>query len=106
MDQKDKRQAERNRHDSVIEIFDEKGKFFASGRLTDFSETGAAFSIAGPVKLPEKFRARLRLLSKGVLEAEAQLVRTRKENNVTHYGVKFNSLKRVHPTGELKDTWQ
>jgi hypothetical protein len=103
---KDKRRAERNNHDSVIELFDEKGKFFASGRLTDFSELGASFSIAEPAALPEKFRARLRLLSKGVLEVEAQVVRTRKDRNTTHYAVKFNGVKRVHPTGELKDTWQ
>ncbi len=106
MDGKDKRKAERKNHDSVIELFDEKGKFFSSGRLSDFSDVGASFSIADPVTLPEKFRARLRLLSKGVLEAEAQVVRTRKEKNTTHYAVKFTSVKRIYPTGELKDTWQ
>ena len=106
MDEKDKRQAKRNNHDTVIEILDGKGKFSSSGRLVDFSDLGASFTVSGEEKIPEKFRARIRLLSKGVLEAEAQLVRTRKENNVTIYAVKFTSLKRVHPTGEIKDTWQ
>ena len=106
MDGKDKRQAPRNNHDSVIEIFDDKGKFSSSGRLSDFSDVGACFSVAEPVVVPAKFRARIRLLSKGVLEVEAQVVRTRKEKNATYYAVKFNTVKRVHPTGELKDTWQ
>ena len=106
MDAKDKRQAQRNNHDTVIEIYDDKGKFSSSGRLSDFSDLGASFSVGGAVVIPDKFRARIRLLSKGVLEVEAQVVRRRKENNANYYAVKFSSVKRVHPTGELKDTWQ
>lgn len=106
MGDKDKRQARRDKHDSVIEIFDAGGKFTASGRLSDFSTTGASFSVSGAAALPAKFRARLRLLGKGVLEVEARVLRVTKEKNSTLYGVKFESVKTVYPTGELKDTWQ
>lgn len=106
MKEKDERQARRDKHDSVIEILDADGKFSASGRLSDFSDTGASFSVGGAVRIPEKFRARLRLLGKGVLEVEAGVVRVTKEKNATLYGVKFDSVKTVYPTGELKDTWQ
>jgi len=106
MNERDKRQARRDKHDSVIEILDAAGKFSASGRLSDFSTTGASFSVSGAAALPAKFRARLRLLDKGVLEVEAKVVRVTKENNSTLYAVKFESVKTVYPTGELKDTWQ
>lgn len=106
MNEKDKRQAPRDNHDSVIEILDAEGKLTASGRLTDFSNSGASFSVINPVSLPEKFRARLRLLDKGALEVEARVVRTIKEKNVTKYAVKFDSVKNIYPTGELKSTWQ
>lgn len=106
MNGRDKRQAPRDKHDSVIEILDAEGKFFTSGRLSDFSTTGASFSVSGAAALPEKFRARLRLLGKGVLEVEASVVRAAREKNVTRYAVKFESVKTIYPTGELKDTWQ
>lgn len=105
MNGKDKRQAPRDKHDSVIEIFDAGGKFFASGRLGDFSSTGASFSVAGTVKLPEKFRVRLRLLGKGVIEAEASVVRIAREKNSVSYGIKFAAMKTVYPTGEIKTHW-
>jgi hypothetical protein len=102
MNGKDKRRAPRNRHNSVIEIFDVEGKVAVSGRLVDFSTVGASFSVGDPVVMPDKFRARLRFLDKGVLEAEARVVWTRREKNTTHYGIVFDLLKRVHPTGEFK----
>ena len=98
----DKRRAPRDKHDSVIEIFDADGKLAVTGRLVDFSATGAAFSLGNSVVIPEKFRARLRFLDKGVLEAEARVVRTSREKNATRYGVKFDSLKNIYPSGELK----
>lgn len=74
----------------------------ASGRLIDFSTVGASFSVGDPVVMPDKFRARLRFLDKGVLEAEARVVWTRRERNITLYGIVFDSLTRIHPTGERK----
>ena len=106
MSERDNRRAPRDKHDSVIEILNAEGKFLASGRLTDFSTLGASFSVVNPGALPEKFRARMRFLDKGVLEVEAKVVRVRKEKNATHYGIKFDSVKNVYPTGERKDTWQ
>ncbi|MCX5785014.1 MAG: PilZ domain-containing protein [Elusimicrobia bacterium] len=102
MNDKDKRRAPRDRHDSVIEIFDAEGKVAATGRLVDFSKVGASFSVGNTVVIPAKFRARLRFLSEGVLDVEARVVRTRRERNATHYGIKFDSLTRVHPNGEFK----
>lgn len=102
MNGKDKRRAPRNKHDSVIEIFDAEGKVAATGRLVDFSTVGASFSVGDPVVMPEKFRARLRFIDKGVLEAEARVVRITREKNSTHYGIKFDSLRNIYPTGELK----
>lgn len=52
--------------------------------------------------MPERFRARLRLFGKGVLEAEARVVWIKREHNITRYGIVFDSLERVHPTGEYK----
>ncbi|OGR43680.1 MAG: hypothetical protein A2X35_08435 [Elusimicrobia bacterium GWA2_61_42] len=102
MNGRDKRRAPRNKHNSVIEIFDVEGKVAASGRLIDFSTVGAAFTVGDPVVMPDKFRARLRFLDKGVLEAEARVVWIRREKNATLYGIVFDSLTRVHPTGEHK----
>ena len=98
----DKRRAPRDKHDSVIEIFDAEGKLAVTGRLVDFSATGASFSLKNSIVIPEKFRARLRFLDKGVLEAEARVVRSSREQNSTRYGIKFENLKNIYPTGELK----
>lgn len=102
MADKDKRKAPRAPHNSVIEIFDVEGKISARGRLIDFSKVGAAFSVGDPVVMPERFRARLRFLDHGVLDAEARVVWIKREKNITRYGIVFDSLTRVHPTGEYK----
>jgi hypothetical protein len=94
---RDKRRAPRNRHNSVIEILDAEGKVAASGRLVDFSSVGASFSVGEPVVMPDTFTARLRILDKGVMEADARLVWTRRDRNLTLYGIAFNSLKVVRP---------
>ena len=103
---KDQRRAPRDKHDSVIEIFNVEGKVAATGRLKDFSPVGASFTVGEPVVMPGKFRARLRFLDKGVIEIEAHVVRTVREKNRTHYGIKFDSYKTVYPTGELKEPWK
>ena len=97
MNGRDKRRAPRNRHNSVIEIFDVEGKVAASGRLIDFSTVGASFSVGDPVVMPEKFLARLRFLDKGVIEARGRLVWTRRDKNITRYGIEFDSLRTVRP---------
>jgi len=102
MNGRDKRRAPRNSHNSVIEIFDVEGNIAATGRLIDFSEAGASFSVGDPVVMPERFRARLRFLDRGVLDVRARVVWIRRDKNITRYGIAFDSLKRVHPTGEFK----
>ncbi len=102
MNGKDKRRAPRSRHNSVIEIFDAEGKVAATARLVDFSDVGAAFSVGDPLVMPDRFRARVRLFDRGVLEAEARVVWVKRDKNVTRYGIAFDSLTRVHPTGEFK----
>ncbi|OGS06423.1 MAG: hypothetical protein A2270_06975 [Elusimicrobia bacterium RIFOXYA12_FULL_51_18] len=101
MNGKDKRQAPRDKHDSVIEIFNVEGKVACIGRLIDFSSLGASFSVGVPIVMPDKFRVRLRLMDKGVLEAEARVAWMRRQANATRYGIKFDSLKQIRPK-ELK----
>ncbi|MCM2266966.1 MAG: PilZ domain-containing protein [Elusimicrobiales bacterium] len=105
MNGKDKRRAPRSLRDSVIEIFDAEGNVAATGRLIDFSDTGASFFVGDPLVMPERFRARLRFLDRGVLDARARVVWMRRDKNMTRYGIAFDSLKRVHPTGEFKNIW-
>ncbi len=102
---KDKRGARRDNHDSVVEIFDTGGKLKCTGRLADFSTTGISFSSDYAFEKGEKVKTRVRLLHRGVLDAEGEVVWVRRGNNRALYGVKFSSLKNVHPTGELKALW-
>ena len=101
----DKRRAVRNRHDSVLEIFDNSGKVISwSGRLIDFSMSGARFCAKQILAKDDRISARLRLMDKGVLDITAHVVWSRKERNTNIYGVRFDSVKRTHPTGEQKGT--
>jgi hypothetical protein len=94
---KEKRRSPRNKHDSVIEIFNVEGKVACEGRLIDFSQAGASFSSAVPIVMPDKFRVRLRILDKGVLEAQARVAWMRRQKNVTRYGIVFDSLEHIVP---------
>ncbi len=102
MNNKDKRRAQRERHDSVVEIFSPAGKLLDSGRLIDFSATGAAFFSVNAMANGARLRLRIRLLEKGVLDISAQVVWTRKEGAGNLYGLKFDSVQNVYPAGELK----
>lgn len=101
----DNRRARRDKHDSVIELFDGAGKLKGTGRLSDFSKTGVSFYSDKEFSKGEKLKARLRLLGKGVLDVSGEIVWTREENSRKLYGVRFDSVENVHPTGELKDPW-
>lgn len=98
----DKRRAKRDRHDSVVELFGADGALLATGRLADHSETGMSFSSPEKFSVGDGIKARLRLLEKGVLEAEGAVVWARLQAGRQLYGVRFSSVKRVHPTGEFK----
>lgn len=98
----DKRRAARDRHDSVVEIFGPGGGLKATGRLADYSASGISFSAEEPFAKGDRFSARLRLLDKGVLDVTGEVVWARRENGRGLYGVRFESVSRVHPTGEFK----
>lgn len=103
----DKRRASRACHDSVMEVFDNSGKNVSwSGRLMDCSISGARFCSKQLLAIGDKIKARLRLLDKGVLQISAHVVWSRKEENTSVYGIQFDSVKRVHPTGEIKGSDQ
>ena len=98
----DKRRARRDKHNSAIEFFDEKGGLTGTGRLIDHSATGASFSVPEGFKVDGHVRARLRLFEKGVLDVVGSLVWRRQSRNATVYGMRFDSVTRVYPTGEKK----
>jgi hypothetical protein len=104
MSARDKRRAPRERHDSVIEIFDKDGKLIAwAGKLVNCSATGACFSAVRHLTVGDQVNARLRLLDKGALDISAHVV-WRLKKAVTHlYGIKFDYVQNVYPTGELKE---
>jgi len=98
MRSKDNRRDPRKRHNSVLEIFDGTGKLIAgSGRLVDWSPSGARFSSAMDLACGALVRARLRLLDKGALDVSARVVWRRKGPGMNQYGVQFDSVKSVHP---------
>ena len=101
-----KQRARRDRHDSVVEIFGAAGKLIDSGRLVDFSKTGAAFFSLKAMKQGDKLHLRVRLLEKGVLDIAAQVVWVRKEGAGNLYGMKFDAVQQVFPTGELKKPFE
>ena len=98
--------APRASHDSVAEIFSSDGKLLDCGRLVDFSNTGAGFFSLKPLKQGDKLRLRVRLLEKGVLDISAQVVRVVKEGAGNVYGLKFDSVRQVFPTGEIKKPFE
>ena len=102
MRNKDHRRAKRDRHDSPIELLDTGGKFIAMGRLVDFSMSGASFRAELVLAVGAQVRARLRLLEKGTLGISAHVVWSRKDSGTNLYGIKFDSIDTVYPTGELK----
>lgn len=100
---KDKRCASRSCHDSVVEIWSEKGKLLETGRMSDFSETGAAFRTARQFAVGDRLRLRIRLLEKGVMDGTAVVVRSGKDGALNLYGVRFEKIEQVHPTGEYRE---
>ena len=101
MRNKDHRRAKRDPHDSAIELF-KAGKLIAVGRLVDFSMSGASFRAELLLAVGDPVRARLRLLEKGTLDISGRVVWSCKKNGANLYGVRFDSIKTVYPTGELK----
>lgn len=89
---KENRRAPREHHDSVMELFDEDGRFITGiGRLVNVSTVGVCFSSTHKLEKGEHIRARLRLLKTGPLEVEGHVVWVRKRPNSILYGVAFDS---------------
>jgi len=101
-----KQRARRDRHDSVAEIFSAAGKLIDSGRLVDFSKTGAAFFSLRTMKQGDKLKVRVRLLEKGVLDISAQVVRVCRRGAGNLYAINFDTVQQVYPTGEIKKPFE
>ena len=88
----------RQRHDSVLEIFDESGRLLAEvARLSDVSSVGISFTTTRAFSKGEKIRGRLRLMNAGVLEIKGKVVRIKERTNTTLYAVEFDEVKGVRP---------
>ena len=99
----DNRRSSREKHDSVLEIFDATGEHIAwTGTLVDCSDTGACFVSGRTLEVGDTVQARLRLLSRGALDISARVVWRRKAGKLNRYGIRFDSVTSVHPSGELK----
>ena len=103
MNNREKRRARRDRHDSVIEILGAAGKLLDSGRLVDYSNTGASFFSRKTMPQGAKLKLRVRLLEQGVLDISARIVWARKEGVGNLYGIKFDSVQQVSPAWEFKN---
>lgn len=93
---REKRTAQRKRHNSAIEIFDEGWNLIGLGRLVDYSSVGISFAASEELVPHEKVHARLRLFDKGIKEIEGRVVWRRQDRNMTIYGVKFEKVKDVN----------
>ncbi|HAF94708.1 MAG TPA: hypothetical protein DCG50_01475, partial [Elusimicrobia bacterium] len=94
MPSKNNRRFERQRHNSVLEIYDESGKSIAwTAQLVNFSMGGASFSTTKLLDTGTHIRARIRILTKGVMEISGKVVWGRKKTNSNLYGIKFDSIK-------------
>ncbi|OGR44249.1 MAG: hypothetical protein A2X28_01745 [Elusimicrobia bacterium GWA2_56_46] len=85
----------------MLEIFDSSGKLIPwSGRLINFSMSGACFAARQVLAKGDRLSARLRLLNKGALDISAHVVWCRKKENTNLYGIQFDSVKNARPAGE------
>lgn len=98
-----KHRPHRARHDSVMEVYNEDGKSVSwSGKLVNLSSGGVCFSAARELAMGEHILARLRVFGEGVKEIAGRIVWILPDKNSRLYGLKFDSVKRIYPTGELK----
>ncbi|MEK7232795.1 MAG: PilZ domain-containing protein [Elusimicrobiota bacterium] len=90
------RRAVRSKHDSVLELQDEKGRAISGiVRLIDVSAVGARFASTATLPKGMKLHGCLRLLRTGALNIVGRVVRIKAGSNVTYYGIAFESVKRV-----------
>jgi hypothetical protein len=90
---KEGRRSPRGRHDSVVEIYDDSGKFIADVvRLVNFSSVGACFSSPKLFAVNARLRLRLRLLREGRLNVSGRIVWAKKRVNTILYGIEFEKV--------------
>ena len=88
----EKRRAAREKHDTVLDLFDSRGERVACvATLADISTTGASFRSTQPFVKGAQVRARLRILGKGVLDIAGHIARIKEFSNYTLYGIAFDS---------------
>ena len=88
----EKRRAPREKHDTVLDLFDARGERVACvATLADISTTGASFRSTHTFAKGEPIRARLRILGKDVLDISGHIARIKEFNNYTQYGIAFDS---------------
>jgi len=93
-----RRAQNRDRHDSVLEVYDGTGKSIAwTAKLVDFSAGGAAFSATRLLMKGTRLHACVRILGKGTIEIFGHVVWSRRKTNTNLYGIKFDSIKNMHP---------
>ena len=94
---KDNRRFKRQRHDSVLEAYDEAGKFIAwTAQLVNFSMGDVSFSTTKLLDTGAHIRARVRIMGKGVMEISGKVVWGRRKTNANLYGIKFDSIKSIY----------
>ena len=88
------RRAPRIPHDSILELYDEKGALMDGAlKLFDVSATGASFSTTKKFAKGDKIRGRMRLLNAGPVEITGRIVRFKERENFTRYAVKFDAIE-------------
>ena len=93
---KDNRRAARRKHDSVMEILDDDGRYVTGlARLIDFSTVGVRFSSTKVFHKGDRVRGRLRLLKEGAFNFIAYVMWTKKFTNTHQYGLQFDVIKRI-----------
>jgi len=92
---RDARRAPRTRHDSALELFNERGQLLPADvqTLVDISETGASFTSTRELAKGARIRGRVRRLGLPVLDFTGRVVRRRehptKANSIL-YAVEFD----------------
>jgi hypothetical protein len=87
-----------------MEVYNKDGKSIAwSGKLVDLAVGGACFSTVRRLVIGEHILAWIRVFGEAVKEVTGHIVWARPCKNGRLYGLKFDSIKKVYPTGELKE---
>lgn len=95
MTPREARRAPRARHDSALELFNERGQLLPAEvqTLVDISDTGASFTSTREFAKGERIRGRVRRLGRPALDFTGRVVRRREHPtraNSILYAVEFD----------------